>query len=386
MSNALAIAQLTLTDFRNYPALRMQPVERMVVLSGANGAGKTNLLEAVSLLSPGRGMRRAPFCELARHGGQGRWAVAAHTHGPHGLTSLGTGWSEANGDGESAARKVSVDGIAQKSSGALGSYFSVLWLTPSMDRLFSGPASDRRRFLDRLVMAFDPGHGGRVGAFERLMRERNRLLEASRPDPSWLSGVETQMAENAVAVAAARRQAFEALRAMIAKGGSAGFPWPDIRLDGELEALLEESSAVEIEDRYRTMLADSRSLDAAAGRTLKGPHRSDLLVDHGPKAMPAKHCSTGEQKALLVSTVLAHARLIKSQDAGTAPVLLLDEIAAHLDAERRAGLFDELQDLDAQVWMTGTDDALFEPLEGRAEFYRVEDGAAVARTSGLNES
>lgn len=352
----------------------------MVVLSGPNGAGKTNLLEAVSLLSPGRGLRRAPFCELARQGGPQRWAVAAHTQGPHGLISLGTGWALANGAGE--ARQVSIDGVKQKSPGTLGGYFSVLWLTPAMDRLFSGPASDRRRFLDRLVMAFDTGHGARSGAFERLMRERNKLLERPRPDAAWLTGLETQMAEAGVAVAAARIQALDALKEHVEaqrnNGQSSRFPWPDIALEGELETLVGEISAVEVEDQYRKMLCDSRGADAAAGRTLHGPHRSDLDVRHGPKGIPARQCSTGEQKALLVSTVLAHAGLIRALGSGTAPVLLLDEIAAHLDAERRAALFDVLVELRTQVWMTGTDASLFEPLTGRAEFYRVEDGALAA--------
>lgn len=376
LAHTLAIAQLTLTDFRNYAALRVAPDARMVVLAGANGAGKTNLLEAVSLLSPGRGLRRAPFCELARQGGPERWAVAAHTQGPHGLISLGTGWAGEAG-GQEASRQVSIDGVRQKSSGTLGGYFSVLWLTPSMDRLFSGPASDRRRFLDRLVMAFDPAHGARVSSFERLMRERNRLLEGPKPDVSWVASVEMQMAEVGVAVAAGRAQAFEALAGRIHRhdGEEGGFPWPDLHLEGELEALLATTSAVEVEDQYRRILGDSRGLDAAAGRTLRGPHRSDLEVRHGPKDVPAKQCSTGEQKALLVSTVLAHARLIKSLDAGTAPVLLLDEIAAHLDETRRVALFEVLEELQAQVWMTGTDESLFAPLDGRAEFYRVEDGA-----------
>jgi DNA replication and repair protein RecF len=315
---------------------------------------------------------------LARQDGPERWAVAAHTQGPHGLISLGTGWSGANGAGDGGqSRQVSIDGVRQKSSGTLGGYFNVLWLTPSMDRLFSGPASDRRRFLDRLVMAFDPAHGARVGGFERLMRERNRLLEGARPDAAWVASVEVQMAEAAVAVAAARRQAFEALAEQVQRhdGDAAGFPWPDIHLEGELEALLAETSAVEVEDQYRRMLTDSRGADAAAGRTLNGPHRSDLVVHHGPKGVAAKQCSTGEQKALLVSTVLAHARLIRSLEAGTAPVLLLDEIAAHLDETRRAALFAVLEELQTQVWMTGTDQSLFAPLHGRAEFYRVEDGA-----------
>ena len=380
MAQTLAIAQLTLTDFRNYARLRVAPEARMVVLWGPNGAGKTNLLEAVSLLSPGRGLRRAPFCELTRQGGPAGWAVAAQTEGPLGQVALGTGWRGRADEGENGpSRQVSIDGVRQKSSGSLGPYFNVLWLTPAMDRLFSGPASDRRRFIDRLVMAFDGGHGARVSAFERTMRERNRLLEAQRPDPAWLAGIEAQMAEAGVAVAAARIQAFEALNARIEGGGDseglAGFPWPDMHLDGEIEGMLARHSAVEVEDLYRRMLGDSRGRDAAAGRTLSGPHLSDLVVHHGPKGVPAKQCSTGEQKALLVSTVLAQARLIRALGAGTAPVLLLDEIAAHLDGARRAALFEVLEELRAQVWMTGTDDGLFAPLGPRAEFHRVDDGA-----------
>ena len=376
MATGINISQLTLTDFRNYSALRIEPERRMIVLAGPNGAGKTNLLEAVSLLSPGRGMRRVPFFELACHQGNGGWAVAARTDGPQGPASIGTGWTAGNGDAQrGGTRRVSIDGVVQKSSGTLGDYFNVLWLTPSMDRLFSGPASDRRRFVDRLVMAFDPGHGQRVSIFERLMRERNRLLERSPNEAAWLDGVEEQMAEVAVAVAAARLQAFEALEGAMGHDEESCFPWAQLRLEGELEGWLAALSAVEVEDQYRTMLRDSRRIDAGAGRTLNGPHRSDLLVTHGPKGIAAKDCSTGEQKALLVSTILAHVRLIKSLDGGAAPVLLLDEIAAHLDAERRAALFGILQDLGGQVWMTGTDTHLFDPLQGVAEFFSVEDGA-----------
>ncbi|MGI9412025.1 MAG: DNA replication/repair protein RecF [Hyphomicrobiales bacterium] len=376
MAIGINIAQLTLTDFRNYPSLRIEPERRMVVLAGPNGAGKTNLLEAVSLLSPGRGLRRVPFCELSCHQGGGGWAVAAHTQGPQGEAALGTGWTAGDGEAQrNGTRRVSIDGVVQKSSGALGDYFNVLWLTPAMDRLFSGPASDRRRFIDRLVMAFDPGHGLRVATFERLMRERNRLLERSPHEAAWLDGIEAQMAEVAVAVAAARMQAFEALEGAMSRDEDSCFPWAELHLEGELESRLGNLSAVEVEDQYRTMLRDSRKIDAGAGRTLTGPHRSDLLVTHGPKGVAARDCSTGEQKALLVSTVLAHVRLIKSLDGGAAPVLLLDEIAAHLDADRRAALFGILQDLGGQVWMTGTDTQLFDPLRGVAEFYRVEDGS-----------
>jgi DNA replication and repair protein RecF len=383
LAHNLHICQLTLTDFRNYRTMRMEPAPGLVVLTGSNGAGKTNLLEAVSLLAPGRGLRRAPFSELARAEGDGRWAVAAKTSGPHGDVALGTAWTGNGDDGaRQGARQVSIDGDMQSGSGALGPYFNVLWLTPSMDRLFAGPAADRRRFLDRLVMAFDGEHGQRAVGFERLMRERNRLLERTNSDASWLSGVELQMAENAVALAAARCDAVRALdRHMQAEAmpQDALFPWAALCLQGDLERDLDEFSAVEVEDRYRKLLADSRRLDAAAGRTTCGPHRSDLVVTHGPKGIAANRCSTGEQKALLVSTILAHARLIAGLDGGTVPVLLLDEIAAHLDRERRAGLFDVLRSLGTQVWMTGTEAALFDEIQNTADLYRVDSGEVVAQ-------
>lgn len=375
----LRVEQLTLTDFRNYRSARLEPASRLIVLAGPNGAGKTNLLEAISLLAPGRGLRRAPFGELACAAGPGRWAVAARIDGPKGAVSLGTGWAL---DSERGARQASVDGEVQKSSGALGAWFSVLWLTPAMDRLFSGPASDRRRFLDRLVMAFDGEHGQRAATYERLMRERNRLLEAPNPDRSWLGGIELQMAETAVALAAARGEAVRALdRFMHARDTQASphFPWAELRLEGDLERDLDTFSAVEVEDRYRRLLADSRKADAAAGRTTCGPHRTDLLVTHGPKGVAAERCSTGEQKALLVSAVLAHARLISGLEWGSPPVLLLDEIAAHLDPQRRAGLFVVLQSLGAQVWMTGTEPGLFDALRSAADIYRVENATIHAR-------
>jgi DNA replication and repair protein RecF len=247
-----------------------------------------------------------------------------------------------------------------------------------MDRLFSGPPSDRRRFLDRLTHTFDPAHGSRVAAFEKLMRERHIVLADVRPDPAWLSGLEAQMAEAAIAIAAARRTAVEALRANIesTRDGS-GFPWSEIAIAGETEVLLETMPAVKAEDEYRKLLADSRGLDGAAGRTLKGPHRSDFLVSHGPTAMAAAQCSTGEQKALLLGLVLAHACAVNAAW-GVAPVLLLDEVAAHLDTARRCGLFAALGELGAQVWMTGTDEALFRPLGPNAGCFHVEAGTVRA--------
>jgi DNA replication and repair protein RecF len=354
----------------------VEPRQPCVVLTGENGAGKTNLLEAVSLLAPGRGLRGAPFAEISRQGADGGWAVAARIAGPTGDTEIGTGLAGMDTDGQ-ATRQVKIDGT-MRGSGGLGDHVRVVWLTPAMDRLFTGPAGDRRRFFDRLVAAFDPAHGTRVNSFEKAMRERNRLLDRGNADPAWLDGVETQMAENGVAIAAARRDAVASLAAILeerrTRAPDSPFPWMTLALDGLLEDLLDGAPAVEAEDRYRRILREARGRDAAAGRTLDGPHRADIVVEHGPKAAPARQCSTGEQKALLVGMVLAHARVIQGTFDGYPPILLLDEIAAHLDPGRRQALFAELAELGAQVWMTGTDTTLFAELGDRACFNIVADG------------
>jgi DNA replication and repair protein RecF len=269
----------------------------------------------------------------------------------------------------------------QKGSGALGQYMRVLWLTPAMDRLFAGPASERRRFLDRLVAAFDPEHSARVSVFEKLMRERNLLLEDKHLDTAWLASLEAHMAEAAVAIAAARLMVVEALQHHIAEGRGAGpFPWAEVAVDGEIEALLGTMPAVRAEDEYRTLLADSRGADRGAGRALRGTHRSDFVVNHGPKNMPAGLCSTGEQKALLIGLILAQARAVKGMNA-MAPVLLLDEVAAHLDRERRSGLFEALRALGCQAWLTGTDAELFVGLGRDAGVFHVED-ARISKVTG----
>lgn len=383
VGEALSISWLSLSDFRNYSSLKLDLDPRPVVLTGANGAGKTNLLEAISMLAPGRGLRSAPFAELVRAQSDEnarQWGVAAQVGGPFGETKLGTSWSDPElTGGQGGGRQVKVDGLTQKSSGALSRHIRVTWLTPAMDRLFTGPAADRRRFLDRLVLSFDPEHGTRVQTFEKVMRERNRLLEQASANAVWLSGLEQQMAEAGVAIAAARGAAVSELAALLARTGKASasghFPWVEIALDGELERQIFEFPAVEVEEKYRRLLADSRAQDAAAGRTLHGPHRSDLNVVHGPKGIAASYCSTGEQKALLVGIVLAHARVIQAAFEGYAPLLLLDEVAAHLDESRRTGLFDELVELGAQAWMTGTDVSLFSALGDRAQFLMMDDGS-----------
>ena len=372
-SPRLRISRLTLTDFRNYRDLRLETGAQTLVLTGPNGAGKTNLLEAISILSPGRGLRGSSYEEIARSDGGGGWGAAAVLDTPQGSVSVGTAWPGALRDGDGGpSRQVVIDGVNQKSSGALAEHLRCLWITPAMDRLFAGPASDRRRFLDRLTQSFDPTHGTRVAAFEKLMRDRHILLAETRPDPAWISGLEAQMAESAVAVAAARRTAVETLRSHVeANRNGNWFPWSELAVEGDIEALLERMPAVRAEDEYRRILADMRGSDAAAGRTLIGPHRSDFLVVHGPTAMPAARCSTGEQKVLLIGLVLAHAGAVR-EAWGRAPVLLLDEVAAHLDRVRREALYSALADLGGQVWMTGTDGALFQAL--RAEFFEVEAG------------
>jgi DNA replication and repair protein RecF len=376
MHSDLALTRLTLTNFRNYPGLRLNVSARLLALSGPNGAGKTNLLEAISLLSPGRGLRGGNFEELANLESAASWAIAAEVKTGHHDVKLGTGWSvgEGESDGAAAGRLVLIDGHVQKSSGSLGEHMRMLWLTPAMDRLFAGPAGDRRRFLDRLVATFDPQHSSRVTVFEKVMRERNALLQDSRADTVWMGSLEAHMAEAAVAIAAARLSAVEALQKHIqdTRSGSA-FPWGLISVEGEIESLVAAMPAVRAEDEYRRLLADSRVLDRAAGRTLRGTHRSDFIVNHGPKSMPAGQCSTGEQKALLIGLVLAQARAVKAV-ANVAPVLLLDEVAAHLDRQRREGLFAALEALGSQAWMTGTDGHLFEGLGRGAQCFHVEAG------------
>jgi DNA replication and repair protein RecF len=375
-STALALTRLTLTNFRNYSGLRLDVSARLVALSGPNGAGKTNLLEAISLLTPGRGLRGASFDELANLQSAASWAIAAEVATPHHEVKLGTGWSVAAGeaDGATLGRLVLIDGHLQKGSGALGEYMRMLWLTPAMDRLFAGPAGDRRRFLDRLVATFDPEHSSRVTVFEKVMRERNLLLQELRADTVWLASLEAHMAEAAVAIAAARLAAIEALQKHIHETRAASaFPWGEISIDGEIETLVAAMPAVRAEDEYRRLLADSRGADRGAGRALKGTHRSDFIVAHGPKSMPASQCSTGEQKALLIGLILAQARAVKAV-ANLPPVLLLDEVAAHLDRQRREGLFATLEALGSQAWMTGTDGHLFDGLGRGAQCFHVEAG------------
>ncbi len=351
----MAVTRLVLTDFRNHAAAVLTQGPGFVVLTGENGAGKTNILEAVSLLAPGRGLRRAALGEMARQGGSGGFGVAAELGA---ATAIGTGTQP----GAPERRLVRVNG-ASASATALAEWLTVLWLTPAMDRLFTEGPGERRRFLDRLSLALAPGHAHHSARYEAAMRQRNRLLAADEPaDPDWLAALEARMAEHGAAIDAARRDAVSLLSTRLAVQPEGVFARARLALEGwqgDTAQLARE-------------LSEGRRRDAAAGRALAGPHRVDLLVTHAAKNQSAQLCSTGEQKALLLGLVLAHAELV-AERTGRAPVLLLDEVAAHLDPRRRAALFERLAGA-GQVWMTGTEPELFAAVPGDATRYRIADG------------
>lgn len=328
-----------------------------MALVGNNGVGKTNILEALSLFTPGRGLRRADLADMARLNGTGSLPFAVS------LTldtdvQLGIGLDR-TADGR-YAKIYRVQGLPVASATVFAEHLRLIWLTPDFDALFRGSAGERRRFLDRLVLAIDSSHGTRVSALERALRSRNRLLEDSLPNLNWLQAVEKEVAELGVAVAAARFETVQRLQGFVHEGRNDDlpFPWSDIRMQGEIDDLVAVWPALDAEDRYRTLLYENRNRDRTAGRTLIGPQTSDLVVQHGPKAILAAQASTGEQKALLIGIVLAHARLVRAMS-GLQPFLLLDEIAAHLDQNRRQALFQTLVQLGAQVFMTGTDKTAF---------------------------
>jgi DNA replication and repair protein RecF len=369
----MPVLRLTLTNFRNYHAASLDIGAKTIVLMGPNGAGKTNLIEAISFFAPGRGLRRANLDEVAFAEGDGSWAVSAEIEGALGLATLGTGIERPPEDGATTVRKCRIDREPVGSAAAFADHLRVVWLVPAMDTLFAGAPSERRRFIDRLALAVDAEHGSRVNALERSLRSRNRLLEDPRPDPHWLDAVEHETAELAVAVAGQRVETVRRLEAVLASRKSSAFPPAEIALDGWMEQLIPEHPAIEIEERYRTVLRDNRARDAAAGRTSDGPHLTDLKVIYAHKGIAAADASTGEQKALLIGLVLAHARLI-AEMTGFAPILLLDEVVAHLDPSRRAALHGELAQLGAQVWMTGADPALFAEVEADATIVDVAAG------------
>jgi DNA replication and repair protein RecF len=380
----IAVVRLTVAQFRSYARADLRLDRRPVVLAGPNGAGKTNLLEALSFLSPGRGLRNATLDQVTRHQAQGderRWGVAARIEMPEGAVDVGTGLDPDGGE----RRVVRIDGVPVAGSGALARVLRLTWLTPSMDRIFVEGATERRRFLDRLVFNFEPDHALNASDYAKAMRERNRLLRVGRFDPAWLGALEARMAEAGVALAAARAETVERLNGMLTAAWGA-FPRAVLALDGTLDAHLAAWPAVEAEEWLKAALAASRQRDAEVGRALEGPHRTDLRVYHaGKDGMAAELCSTCEQKALLIAIVLAGARLQAAEHPGGAPVLLLDEVTAHLDAERRIALFEELGDLGCQAWLTGTDEALFAPFGARAQHFRLGPDGIVAVAGGRGE-
>ncbi len=377
----LWVERLGLTNFRSYAQLAFEAGPEPQVLIGANGAGKTNLLEAISMLAPGQGLRRAAYPDLARALGDGGWAVSAHAHAHPGPVDIGTGLLASNGAGERQARIVRINGAAAGSTSALADYLDLAWVTPAMDGLFTGPASERRRFLDRLIATFDAGYRTRANRFERAMQQRNRLLADGVRDAVRFESLELQMAETGTAIAAARAEAVAALASIMVerqeRDPASPFPAAGLAIEGVLESDLERMAAVDVEEAYAAVLRDNRERDRAAGRTLDGPHRSDLLVFHAPKQMQARLASSGEQKALLLGLVLAHAELVTRRHEGVAPILLLDEVTAHLDEARRAALFAEILRLRGQAWMTGTDAEAFAALRGNARFLAGRRGVLV---------
>lgn len=385
---------LRLENFRNYPSVSLRLDGRPVVLFGANGAGKTNLLEAVSMLAPGRGMRRASVEDVTRrdlNAPRGPvllddepppppppWAVSADLESEDGETRIGVGQ-----DPELRGRRVvRIDG-ENATQTDLGQLMRVAWLTPAHDRVFGGPRSERLRFFDRLTLAVFPDHSSISSRYDKAVRQRTRLLDDGRFQPAWLDGLETEMASAGVAVARRRVDLSVALQRAIDTRPDGPFPKADLALDGWVETKLAAGkNDDDVAKAFTKHLKSNRRRDARAKRSLDGPHRADLLVRHREKRMPAGDCSTGEQKALLVGVVLAHARALMAANPNARPILLLDEAAAHLDDVRRAALVDELLDLGAQAWMTGTDVDLFSAFAGRAQLFRVADGAVFDAVSG----
>ncbi len=372
-----SIQRLQLHAFRNHPQLQLAPEGANVVLTGANGAGKTNILEALSLFTPGRGLRRAPLGEMIPITAQPTegWMLSIRLDSPLGEAALGTG-IEAKGEG--FLRRCRIEGENAPSPVAFSDYLRLTWLTPAMDGLFSGSAGDRRRFLDRLVLAIDPAHAARSSRFEKALRSRNKLLEEQHLDTRWLDALEREIAELAVAVAAARAETVARLKGLILETRDAEslFPWADIRIEGWMEERVLAESATGLEDHYLDVLKASRLRDKAAGRATQGPQTADLVVLFGCNGVPAARCSTGEQKALLMGIILAHAQLI-GRISGIMPLLLLDEVVAHLDPHRRIALCETLDGMNVQTWVTGADPAAFAPWVGRAKIYEIASGQAL---------
>ena len=375
MSHSLFISRLTLTDFRNHEALDLALDARPVCLFGPNGAGKTNILEALTMLAPGRGLRSASLIDVARAGGEDRaqpWAVSARVVQDGEETILGAG---AERTPEGGVKRIARRDGQPATASELAQAARMTWLTPAMDRLWSGAAGDRRRFFDRLTLARASEHGSAAAAYERAMRERQRLLTDRVFDDAWLGGLEREMSAHGAAIAAARVETLHRLQDAIDARPDGAFPKAILSLDGLLEARFERGAkSADVEEDFAQLLRDVRGRDAGAGRALDGPHRSDLLARHAAKDMPADQCSTGEQKALLVGLTLAQARALADDVGAGASLILIDEAAAHLDSVRRAALFEELLANPGQAWLTGTDENLFEAFGDRAQRFEVRDG------------
>ncbi|UTW55316.1 DNA replication/repair protein RecF [Kordiimonas sp. SCSIO 12610] len=377
----VAVSNLTVSNFRSYGHAKLgtDPSLPLKVLTGPNGAGKTNLLEAISFLSPGRGMRRASLNDITRHGSSAPWAVAAQVSVSNDTVKIGTGLDPNTFNQSDAHNKriAKQDGEILKNSNQLGDLWSILWLTPQMDRIFIEGPSSRRRFLDRLVLGLYPDHSRETSAYERTMRERNKLIseQGSRADSAWLSALEAKMAEHGVAVAIKRLDFAGQLAGQLSSQENGPFPVATLAIDGWVEGLLADGySAVDAETAFKDRLKSARSQEIALGKSASiGVHKTDLIVTHQSKNMPAELCSTGEQKALLIALIIANAKL-QSMLRGQAPIMLLDEVAAHLDTDRRLGLFEILSDLGSQCWLTGTDRSIFDGIEKQTEFYTIQDG------------
>jgi DNA replication and repair protein RecF len=380
----LAVSRLTLRNFRCHGGLQLELQATAVVLLGPNGTGKTSVLEALSLLTPGRGLRRARMAEIVRKdacGTAGGWSVEARLHAPAGPSDIQTSFT-AGAAGGRERRHISIDGQTVRDRGRLADAAAVMWLTPDMDGLFSDTPAARRRFLDRLVWGIDPGHASRVAAYERAIQQRAAVLRHDHPDSLWLNALEATMAEHAVAVGAARKQTSARLSAF-AEDAVDGFPGAVIGVRGAVEDWLDDAPALAVEDRLRTELARSREKDRQSGGAAIGPHRSDLSVVHLAHRRPAEVCSTGEQKMLLIGVVLAGARL-QRRERGVGPLLLLDEVIAHLDERHRRAVFNAVGDLTAQTWYAGCDPMPFEPLGAKAQVVCLKAPRASAETTGTS--
>lgn len=370
------VERLSLSCFRCYETFSLSLDTRPVILTGPNGAGKTNLLESLSFLIPGRGLRRARLSEVQRQNSRGTWAVSVHLKDHEENLQIGTGLDPEAPEGERRVTKI--NGEKVKSQSILTQWVSVLWLTPQMDRLFLEGAQGRRQFLDRLVYGFDSAHAQRLNRYERVLRERNLLLKQGRYDRHWLEGLEEQLVNEGIALTIARREVVGQLALVLKERGNA-FPQAELDLKGEVENLLDGRSLLDVEEEMRRLLYASREQDRLTGRTSIGPHRSDLFAMHPEKKQPAALCSTGEQKALLLSIIMASAQLLSIRT-GTIPLLLLDEVVAHLDEVRRSALFNELLQLKIQAWLTGTDVSLFEELRDNVQFLSLQEARLIGQT------